>query len=567
MPDLSYSDPVPPDGEYPEVPPSRTRTLLAGALVVLVLVAAGGIAWRLMRNGTGDSSAAPATPVTTAPSPSASPCPDPELHVAAAPEIAPVIREAAATLTPSGQRCATVAVDAEEPGVTAAAGDRPDVWIPSSSLWLKVAAAKGGDYTVSGDPLGYSPVVLAGPEAIKSVYAPGGRTSWAGLIQGAVQNKLPVVQMPDPEKTTTGLLSLLAVRNAAAQASTDAGIAQLQALTLRSRLQDAQADPTLLLSKMGEQADATNSVYAVGVFPSTEQQVEAYRATSHPVQVAGVVPGDGRVDADYPYAIRKGAPTALAKKLRTAVTEAAMADAGFRDRPSTGTLELPADPTELLGEARQWTGYRSLAFQVLLLIDASGSMNQKITGNDGRTTTKAALLRESGASAAQLFGEDTSIGMWFFGGGDSAHTEEVAFGPISQAVGGKARRELMATKIGGYRPVTNAGTPLFQTVLDGVDEMRGHVREGTATVVVVLTDGSDGGTRFSMSQATFLKKLSDGQDPAKPVPVIAVGYGSAANTTSLQAMAKATGGKVIGVKNPADLASGMAQAFLAAHAE
>ncbi len=95
--------------------------------------------------------------------------------------------------------------------------------------------------------------------------------------------------------------------------------------------------------------------------------------------------------------------------------------------------------------------------------------------------------------------------------------------------------------------------------------MRGETRPDAATVVVVLTDGSDGGTRFKMSNAEFLKRLTAGADPARPVPVIAVGYGPGANLPALQGMAKATGGQAISAKNPADLAAGIAAAFLAAH--
>src|SRR5690349_16140100 len=104
MPDNEWHDPRLPDRmewsqPHHDPPPSRSRSLLAAAVVVLVLLAAGGIAWRLMSNrggGTpvGEPSAAPTTAPQTAPA-----CPDPKLRVAAAPEIAPVIERAAATLS------------------------------------------------------------------------------------------------------------------------------------------------------------------------------------------------------------------------------------------------------------------------------------------------------------------------------------------------------------------------------------------------------------------------------------------------------------------------------------
>ena len=553
-------------GDHPSHP---RRLLLSIALVLAVLLAAGGVAWQLMRNGSAQPAAqASAAPVVSASQPNLPACPDPELTVVAAPEIEPLIRAAAAGLHPAGQRCAPITVRAEEPGITAAAEEKPDLWVPSSSAWLRVAAASGGVYTVAGKPLAYSPVLLAAPEDISSLYVKDGKTSWTGLIQGATEEKFPTITMPDPVRTTAGLLSVHGVYAATARTTPDAGIAQLRALTLRSRLEEATADPAALLTRMAGQVDVTTAVYEIGIFPVIEQQLLAYQRGRHPVRLAGVPAADGRVEADYPWAVRKGADKSVADRLRAAITEPALTEAGFRAEPTAGVLELPDRIGRLLGPVRQWSQYQDLAFRVLLLIDSSGSMNEKVTDRAGRSLTKAALLRESGASASELFGDDTTIGMWYFGSAGRnapAHTEEVPVGPIGGTVGDRSRREALTSKIKSYQPQTSAGTPLYQTVLDGVGAMREGVAPETATVVVVLTDGADGGTRFAMSNADFLRRLQAGQDAARPVPVIAVGFGPDANMPALQSMATATGGRAIAARNPADLASAMAQAFLAAH--
>ncbi|KUL24926.1 substrate-binding and VWA domain-containing protein [Actinoplanes awajinensis] len=573
MSDNEWSDPRLPDRmewsqPHHEPPPSRGRALLAAAVVVLVLLAAGGLAWRLMSNR-GTPVAEPSAAPVPSPQQTAPPCPDPKLRVAAAPEIAPVIEQAAATLSKAGQRCSEVQVQAVEPGLVLAAKPQPDVWVPSSSGWLAIAKAQGRTWATSGTPLAWSPLVIAGPEAISTLFAPEGKTSWSGLMQAAVQERLPAVRMSDPTVTTTGLLGVYALNQATAKVTPDAGIAKLQALTLRSRLENAAVDQAEIFRQMAAESDSNTASYDVGVFPTTEQQLTTYQKTEHRVRMSGSAPADVQVDADYPYASRKGAPADLVKRLRAAITTESVTGAGFRVAATKGALRPPADVRLLLGPAKQWSDYKAVAFQVLLLIDASGSMNEKITDRAGRTATKASLLRESGAAAAQLFGAETSIGMWYFGtsrASEPAHTEEVSFGRITDATDGKSRRLQLAAKIGSYRPVATAGTPLYQTVLDGVDEMRGRVKPNTATVVVVLTDGADGGTRFTMTNADFLKKLTAGVDPARPVPVIAVGYGPDANMPALQGMAKATGGRTIAATNPADLASGIAQAFLAAHA-
>ncbi|MEU4691179.1 substrate-binding domain-containing protein [Actinoplanes sp. NPDC023714] len=557
-------------GEWSEPPHRPRRALLAAALVLAVLAAAGGLTWQLMSNGAAAPEAEPtAAPIPSATSPSVTPCPDPELSVAAAPEIAPLVAEAAATLNPDNLRCPPVVVRAEEPGTTAVAKDRPDVWIPSSSAWLTVAAGAGQRYTASGRPVAYSPVLIAAPEGISTLYAKDGRTTWTGLIQGATESRFPTITMPDPLRSTVGLLSVHAVHAATARTTKDSGIAQLRAFTLRSRLEEASADPVQLLDRMGKESDATTAVYDIGVFPVTEQQLKAYQKANHQVRLAGFPPVDGRVEADYPFALRKGTDKDLAAELREAISKPAVAAAGFRIEPTAGVLELPGSVTELLTPAQQWAQYKDLAFQVLLLIDSSGSMSEAITDKDGKKGTKASLLRESGVSASELFGDDTTIGMWYFGTNarnGPAHTEVVPYGPITGKVEGRSRREALQAQIGAYKPEASAGTPLYQAVLDGVSAMREQVRKDTATVVVVLTDGADGGTRFAMSNDAFLTKLNETQDPARPVSIIAVGYGPDANMGALTGMAEASGGRAFAARNPADLGSAMAQAFLAAHA-
>ncbi|BEL09053.1 substrate-binding and VWA domain-containing protein [Actinoplanes sichuanensis] len=556
--------PPPDHGDWSEAPHSRGRLLLAAVLVITVLLVAGGVAWRLMSNGTSTPAAqSSAAPVPSVSSPTVTPCPDPELTVAAAPEIAPVIEKVAADLKPAGQRCAPIVVRAEEPGVTVDAKDQPDVWVPSSSVWLRIAADRNRNFQTSGATLAWSPIVLAAPPALADQYAQDSKTAWTTLIKAVTEERVPVVTMPDPLLTTTGLLSVHGVHAATALTTKDPGIAQLRALTLRSRLTKANADPTALITQMAREEDAGSAAFGVGVFPVVEQQVAAYQKAGHKVGLTPAVPVDGQVEADYPFAVRKGVKTRLVEQLRAAISKPDLAEAGFRTEPTAGTARLPETAAAMLTPAKQWAGFQTVAFQVLLLIDNSGSMNEKIGAGP---ETKASLLRQSGISAAELFNEQTTIGMWYFGAAgaaDAAHTEVVPFGPITAAVDGKPRRQALGEAIGSYRPQAGAGTPLYQSVLDGVEAMRAQAQPGRPSVVVVLTDGDDGGTRFAMTQQEFLKRLNAGRDPARPVQIFAVGYGPGADLKSLGEMAKATGGQAIGARNPADLASAMAKAFLA----
>ena len=543
-----------------------SRNVLTLGVVVLLALAVGGVVW-----WRGD--AAPGTaPAAVAPSA----CPSATLRVAAAPEIAPVIRTAAKTLAvgPSARPdgCGPVEVVAEEPAATRAAKQKPGVWIPSSSAWLSIAGSDGARYTADGDPLARSPIVIAAPEAIAGAFAKDGATRWAALIDGVVKHKIPTVTMADPLTSTVGMLSVYAVQTAMHGTTPDDGIAQLRALTLRSRLKDAAVDPAVLLERTSAQTDPATAVSEVGVFPSTEQQLSAYRKQQSSVPLTGAYPVDGLTEADYPFAVAESATPAerdVAKRLRAAISSSALTEAGFRTDPMPATLELPKSPDQLLGPALQWSQYRSQSFQVLLLIDSSGSMNERIIDKRGRSITKAELLRESGLNASQLFGEDTDIGMWFFSTpSPSSPASQVAvpLGPLTETIGAKSRRDVMTAAIAGYKPTGGAGTPLYQTVLDGQAAMAAKAKQGTVTLIVVLTDGKDEQSRFAMANDAFLGKLTAGNDPARPVPIIAVGYGAGADMPALAQMSRATGGTAISATNPADVASGIAKAFLAAHA-
>jgi hypothetical protein len=540
------------------------RFVLAGVIVVLLIVVAGGTTWWMYSR---DPVAGP-----PAAQPSAPQCPRPALTVVAAPEIVPVVVEAARTIGPAAPEsggCGPVEVIAEEPWITTSAGHKPDVWIPSSSAWLRMGTFSAA-YQASGPPLAWSPIMLAAPGGIAGQFADGEKTTWSRVVSGITAGNVSAATMPDPQRSTVGLLSVLAVNAAMARTTPDEGIAQLRALTLRSRLKDATADPAGLLRKIADEWNPASAAGDVGIFPVTEQQLRAYQRAEHTVRLEGAYPTDGLIEADYPYAIAKSTEQReLADRLRAAIGPTALTEAGFRAAPMPGTVAVPTRAEALQGPARTWAAYRSVTTQVLLLIDSSGSMNDEITGPGGRTTTRAALLRESGKAAAQLFSDDTSVGLWLFGSptpASPAHTEAVSFGSITGSLGDRPRRDVLSSALAGYRAPTIAGTPLYQSVLDATVAMKAQVKPGTVTLIVVLSDGVDGESRFAMPRAQFLSRLNALRDKARPVPVIAVGYGPDADMAALTAMASATGGEAIPASDPADLAAAMAKAFIAAHA-
>jgi Ca-activated chloride channel homolog len=549
-----------PQDPDPDRPASLSvRILLTVMIVGVLVVVGGGTTWWIYSQKPAADAGRPLGP-----------CPDTVLHVVAAPEIAPVVRAAARTLN-ADRDCGPVGVTAQEPAVTSVASEQPDVWIPSSSAWLRISLVGGVEaYRVQGGPIARSPIVLAGPSPVAGRYAKGDRTSWMQLMAAVAGHQVPAVTMPDPLHSSVGMLAVYAIQAAMATSTPDAGIAQLRALTLRSRLKDASADPAELLRRVAAQSDASAAAGDVGVFPVTEQQLTTYQRAGRGVPLTGAFPSDALIQADYPFAVATTTKqAALAEKLRAAITKPMLTEAGFRTYSMPHALDVPERSDKLLAPALQWAQYRTLDFQVLLLIDESGSMNKPATDKAGRATTKAGLLKQSGLAATQLLGDETKVGMWFFGTAtptSTPHLEKVPFGPIDAKVGGGSRRAAMASAIKGYKAPENAGTPLFKTILDAQAAMRTKVKPGAITLIILLTDGSDGESTYTMPKKTFLDRLAKSQDPAHRVPVIGVGFGPDADMAVLTDMAKVTDGKAIAAKDPADLASAMAKAFLAAHA-
>lgn len=567
-----------------------SRWLVAGTVAVALAVIAGtAIGLRL---GGGHHSAVVADPCAARV----------KLRVTVPPEFKDVMRAAtAAALPASDGGCPPVAINVEQPADTLAAlkSRHPDVWVPSSTVWLRLAAGAGGFPTV-GRSVARTPVVVAIPKPYaRKLGWPERQPGWAELAAKTYSREIVRFSMPDPQRSGIGLLSLVGIEAAVGRSTTDPGIAQMRTLTFRSRLADAAADPAALLDKMSMATDPDAALRDIGVFPVTEQALWGHLQQGVGVPLVGVYPPDGMTEADFPLVASKDAdadPTRhdLATRLfnwfRTPDGARLLSQQGFRPArevesdPATGTTFVPtadglvvkyAAPAKISAEAAdlsrlstQWVQYRQLQFQVLLLVDGSGSMNDPVKLRNGHTITKAELFRQAAAQAVQLFGEETSLGLWEFGTPDQnspPYVETVPYGPVNGQVNGATRRALLAVALANYKPFPKASTPLFETVLRGAEEMRPRVRPDAVTMVVVLTDGRNQDPRYNVSRDAFLTQLSTKADAKRPLPIFCIGYGGDADMETLTEISKRTGGQAVASSDPGDLALAIAKVFLAAH--
>ncbi len=429
-------------------------------------------------------------------------------------------------------------------------GPRADVWLPDSTLDVAAAVAASARFGVTVPiaeqrGIAYSPVVLAaagGPGAAPPAGTTGEPT-WRQLWTEAGRLGWDVVR-PDPAVSSAGVLATAALYTSlGATPVTARGVEQrLEASLDRGRYPLGTSQD--LLCHGGGAAVVTTEQAAVrynqglgcpgGGTPERPLLVRYPSDTiseDHPfVRLAwdGVAAtttaaasgfgawlggDDGRREL-----VRAGLrPTGLFP-VGDPLSEQFGAHAGAvfdRRAPAAGTV----------GEALRLYEGAHRPGRVLLALDASGSM---LAGVDRSGTTRFQLASRGVTGALALMSDRDEFGLRIFpADGRGTGTRELL--PIGRAAGrGQAAADAMAT----VRPT--GGTPLLQTIVDGVRDVAADPGEGIASLVV-LTDGNDTTGRAPSEVDTQVR--------GKGVRVFVVAIGEAScGTLTLRDVTAHTGG-------------------------
>jgi len=116
----------------------------------------------------------------------------------------------------------------------------------------------------------------------------------------------------------------------------------------------------------------------------------------------------------------------------------------------------------------------------------------------------------------------------------------VPLGPAGKPVGPFPNR--LAASIAAYRQmVPRTSTGLYDSILAAYESATADYRKDAVNTVVVITDGrnEDPGSITLDQLLTQLRKL---HDPAKPVHVVTLAYGTDADLAALADVAKVTDG-------------------------
>jgi hypothetical protein len=490
----------------------------------------------------------------------------PTVTVTAAPEIAPAIAQLARRVPDDA--CYRVRVADRESAVVAESlavsdgTERPDVWIPESTLWLWRGQDTGAwDVLVAGTSIASSPVVLAVTETVAAERGwPAAQPTWSQVL-GPDAGTL-AVGFPDPTHDPVGVSTLLGLRALVANAPDPDTASTVAMRALSQNTMPRQAD--LFARLPGGTGDLRDE--SLEALPTSENALLRHNAKQDRVPLVAVYADPAVPTLDFPFVVlpetsdeKRAAAERFLGWLLTQESADVLADAGFRttdgaavrDRSSEGrTSEARMTPVPLPGPAEveqvlaAWAGV-NLSGRLQVLLDVSGSMGKQVPGTG---LSRMAITVETAAAGLELFKPTTKLGMWVFAtdlDGAKDYRVLLPVRPMSEHLAGGALDTLR-----GVAALPNGNTGLYDTMLAAYQDSVRNWEPGRINTVVVMTDGKDDNAS-DVTLDQLLAELGKLQNPTRPLKIIGIGIGPDVDRTELTAIAEATGGRAFIAPDPA----------------
>jgi hypothetical protein len=534
------------------------------ALVTVVVVVGAIILWRFFGDALSNRSDA-----------AAARCVDGELTVAvvADPSVAAQIQtlannynEAAA---PVGDRCVKVGVKpADSDQVVngfignwpAELGERPALWIPASSVSEARLEASAGAKTVSDSrSLVTSPVLLAVRPQLKDALR---QQNWATLPSmqtnprsleglglpgwGSLRLALPLSGDSDASYLAA---EAVAAASAPSGAAPSAGVGAVNSLMAgQPKLADKKAS-TAMDALLGATDPATAPVHAV---VSTEQQLYQRGTSLQNAKnvVASWLPPGPTAMADYPTALLAGnwlsqeqvtAASEFARFMRKPEQLAELAKAGFRTEGGTPpksdvTSFAPVSAPLSVGDK----GMRATLANTLTAPVESPAvtimLDQSMPTTEGPNTRMGNVVNAL-IARIQALPPSSAVGLWTFDGAEGR--SELSTGPLSDPVDGQPRSTSLPATLDELSS-TSGGAVSFTTLRLVYEEAMANYRQGQSNSILVITTGPH--TDQSLDGAGLQQFIRGAFDPARPIAVNVIDFGSDSDRATWEAVAQASGG-------------------------
>ncbi|TDC56324.1 VWA domain-containing protein [Actinomadura sp. KC345] len=525
------------------------------------------------------------------------------ISVAAAPDIAPAVTRAAERFNDDRNRvagrCAQARVRSAEPAAVATllsgkgvAGvtERPDVWIPDSSLWTRLVEGSGRAGAAAGltglGGMASTPVVPAMPSGLaarlRDLGAPA-QPSWKELLaaagtaanaeqgadgapaESAIPPRLFRLRVPDPDGTATGMATLML---ASALLSEDPQGQALFTGVVRTIREGVAVSVKAGFAEFGQDAGERHPVAL-----APEQAVFAHNAKRSPENAVAVYPAEGTIFLDHPVTVLSGDPAELdaARLLRRELAGDATRDdvhglgfrtpdgaapAAFSGRTGlsrTAPKALPPASAAEVGRTMQQWAQLSLSIRMLSIIDISGSMDRRI----GPGITRLQSTIRTAQNGLSLLPDDSELGQWVFSTeleGERDWRELVSVGPLAERLGSATRRQLVLSAFARTRVKEHGGTGLYETAIAAFDHMKRTYKPEYVNSVLLWTDGKNE-DREGPSLAETLDRIRRAYDPERPVQINMFGIGEGVDADELRRIARATKGDAYVAQTPGQVQS------------
>ncbi|XVQ87505.1 substrate-binding domain-containing protein [Microbispora siamensis] len=507
------------------------------------------------------------------------------VSVAAAVDVAPPVMDAAERFNASGAgvegRCVQVQVAEQPPApvLRTLIGDRagvlpgrPDGWIADSSVWVRLARKQGGqDIAADETVVATSPLVFATRRSLAERFAAGGTAmSWGMVFPATVRGRLQptehepdIVRIPDPSVSGAGIATVAAARDIV-------GTGEKADRDLTAFVRMAQAGSAPDYRSMLGAVDAPG-FWSRPVVIVPEQSVWAHNRESGAEPVVALQPKEGTINLDYPYVVtaadpdRAAASRLFAAWLRSAATQEAVRKAGFRgadgqppfDSGAGISTELPRPrpsiTAEVIDEALEAWSRLAPPSRILVLADVSKENAEPIKAG-GKTRLDVAV--EAAKLGLQLFPNETHMGLWEFArdlkdGAD--HHELIGLGPITKPDDGQEeiRRTALFRVADGIKASGDRSSSLYDAIDAGFRSVSKGYDPLMSNALLVLTAGVDDGK--GVSRRELVDRLRKEWDPDKPVQIIIVAFGKAADRPALDEIVSATNGQLYVAQEPGQI--------------
>jgi Ca-activated chloride channel homolog len=591
---------------------------IVAAGTVALLILGGGFVLRMLifpagpegnRDGGGAPPAAsPLTQDSPASVPGNPPCIS--LNILTSLENADMVRALAAGYTAKPRsvdgKCVTPAVTQEESGVAAnkvagkfsgmAAGDKPSIWLPDSSAWLRIAAAADGGSPVPQEAtsVARSAIVVAMPDTMTAALGWDKQPpSWSEVFKMAGEQDIWErlghgdwgkfkFGKASPLVSTAGLLALAASYGAAGGSAGGVDGMDLHAPSLIDKVRAVElgtshymATPEHFLWHTRQADDAGNVSEFLSAVIVDEKSVWDYNRgvvsedgkTKHsgppPKEpLRAIYPQDGVYVADNPAVILEG--DWVGSQLRSAAQDFlafaatqqgqdVVKASGYRSAQgavdagvaSTGqyaqTLQpLPLPKAEALAAIKDSFPEVRKRARALFLLDVSDSMVQE------PGLTKLQRAKDAVARALEHFVGDDEIGLAAFSHEGDGPLQPGIVTPVAPL---KSNKEDLISKLNGLQAVE--ATPLFEAVSRFASDQAKEYKESFINSIVLLSDGKND-TRHPGDLGGLSEQLSH-QNHSTPVLVFTLAYGPGADVATLREIARSSGAHYYDATDPSRL--------------